>query len=256
MSPQRTRKEVIDTHPKNGRDPFARSATSSRSRQSIPRIRELHARRKIPSPAQSDKGNLSFGGKSEFERRETGKNRKGPPRHTDSIACRERPDCQHRQLSAHRVVQSASRSDSGLRIFGQNSGILAEISLCAQNCRSRYSYAGAQQVILSAAAVRIERSIPHVGATRGSGVVAKRLIFRSEKPKFSVFDENGHGRYSPAVEQSGILPSSLVRIDRYVLHFNPTIGSEVVQDLLAKIVDFWPKFHSLPKTVTAVARTH
>ena len=87
---------------------------------------------------------------------------------------------------AHRPICSAPQSDDRFRscegFVGQNSGFLAEIPLFAQNGHGSCSHALARLIVLSAIVARIERSLPHAGTTHGSGLAAKTVIFRSEKP--------------------------------------------------------------------------
>ncbi len=176
MSPaKRPKSGYLDTQ-KTSRVPPAHKASLRTSRRPVPRLREHQARRQTPSPARSDKGNSSFGGKSEFERRNTGENRKGPPCTTDSIPCRERSVSQHRQLSAHPTRPSPARSEWWFWNFGRNSEFFVpknrKNSLFAKKRRGRHSPAHTMKIVLSAATTRIDRSTPQLDQTKTRGVLA------------------------------------------------------------------------------------
>ena len=57
---------------------------------------------------------------------------------------------------------------------------------------------------------------------------------------------------SPAASDQSASIASSARVE----WSSPLLDRTLECVILAKIVDFWPKFHSAPETVTAVARTH
>ena len=115
-----------------------------------------------------------------MERRETGENRKGPPRHRGSTFCSERPVCQHLQLKARRLVQSATRSDWRFASYRSREGYfeakIRKNPVFSIKRSGRCTTTVEHQSISTACSVRVQRSAPLLDRSCGAGNAGKLVV--------------------------------------------------------------------------------